>query len=411
VALRRKSEDELTEREQQVSRDMNAMRPPPEREPASAKLLERLAMLPATRGNHAELLVDGEATFDAIMAGIAQAREYVLVQFYIMRDDGLGRRLQQALLERARAGVRCYVLYDEVGSHDLSASYIRELEDAGVATRPFNTRQGDANRFQLNFRNHRKIVVVDGITAFVGGHNVGDEYLGKDPKIGAWRDTHVKVTGPVVQCVQVSWLEDWRWATQSSPELNWKPSTAPGGEDGIAFCLPSGPADPFETCTLFFLHAINSSKRRVWIASPYFVPDEQFISALQLAALRGVDVRILVPEHADSQLVHLSSFTFLPDLDKAGVQTWRYSAGFLHEKALLVDDYCGIGTANFDNRSFRLNFEITMLFSEPSTVDAVEKMFLADFARSTRARAADYTGRPWWFRFAARTSRLMAPIQ
>jgi cardiolipin synthase len=411
VVLRRENHKELTAREQEVARDMEAMRPPPEREPESAKLLQKLAMLPATRGNHAELLIDGEATFNAIIDGIGQAKEYVLVQFYIMRDDGVGRRLKDALIARAKAGVRCHLLYDEVGSHDLPASYVQELEAAGVEARPFNTRQGDANRFQINFRNHRKIVIVDGKTAYVGGHNVGDEYLGKDPKIGAWRDTHVKVTGPVVQCVQVSWLEDWRWATRTTPTLNWKPEVAPGGEDGIAFCLPSGPADPFETCTLFFLHAINSAKKRVWIASPYFVPDEQFISALQLASLRGLDVRILVPEHADSQLVHLSSFTFLPDLEKAGVQTWRYTSGFLHEKVLLVDDYCGIGTANFDNRSFRLNFEITMLFAEPSIVQAVERMFESDFTKSTRATAADYTDRPWWFRLAARTSRLMAPVQ
>src|SRR4029078_8478516 len=185
---------------------------------ASATLLEKLAKLPATRGNHTELLIDGEATFRAIFESIEQAREYVLVQFYIIHDDGLGRRLKDALIARARAGVRCYVLFDEVGSHDLPASYLQELRGAGVDIRPFNTRKGDANRFQINFRNHRKIVVVDGRTAFVGGHNVGDEYLGKDPKVGAWRDTHVKVTGPVVQCVQVSWLEGWTWAPGEKTE-------------------------------------------------------------------------------------------------------------------------------------------------------------------------------------------------
>jgi cardiolipin synthase len=411
VVLRRQTAAELGDAARKLAQDLLAMRPAAEAQPAAATLLEKLAKLPATHGNHTELLIDGEATFRAIFESIAQAREYVLVQFYIIHDDGLGRRLKDALIVKARAGVRCYVLYDEIGSHDLPDTYLRELRAAGVEIRPFNTRQGDTNRFQLNFRNHRKIVIVDGRTAFVGGHNVGDEYLGHDAKIGAWRDTHVKVQGPVVQCVQISWVEDWNWATGSRPSLNWNPIPAPGGEDGVAFCLPSGPADEFETCTLFFLHAIQAAKRRVWIASPYFVPDEQFISALQLAALRGVDVRILVPAHADSQLVYLSSFTFLPALEKAGVQTWRYHEGFLHEKAILVDDYGGVGTANFDNRSFRLNFEITVLFSEPSTLHAAEAMFAADFARSTRATAADFTARPWWFRLAARTSRLMAPVQ
>jgi cardiolipin synthase len=411
VLLRRSSRKELTTREQEVSRGLEAMRPPSGSEPESARLLQKLVMMPATRGNHAELLIDGKATFDAIFASIAEAREYVLAQFYIIHDDNLGRRFKDALIAKARTGVRCHLLYDEIGSFGLPSAYIRELREAGVQAHPFNTRQGASNRFQLNFRNHRKIVIVDGKEAFVGGANVGDEYLGLNPKIGAWRDTHVKVMGPVVQCVQVSWLEDWHWAVKTTPELNWKPTPTPGGQDGIAFCLPSGPADPFETCTLFFPHAIHSAKKRIWIASPYFVPDEQFISALQVAALRGVDVRILVPAKADNPLVHLSGYTFLPELEKAGVQTWRYTAGFLHEKALLIDDYCGVGTANFDNRSFRLNFEITMLFAEPSVVQAAEKMFAADFARSTRATATEFTDRPWWFRLIARTSRLMAPVQ
>jgi len=410
VVLRRQAAQNVSATARQIGADLQSMRPTTGTEPKAAALLEKLTKLPATRGNHTELLIDGEATFNAILASIAAARDYVLVQFYIIHDDELGRRLRDALVERAQAGVRCYVLFDEVGSHGLSASYLLSLRQAGVDIRPFNTRQGNANRFQLNFRNHRKIVIVDGRTAFVGGHNVGDEYLGKNPAIGPWRDTHVKVKGPVVQCIQVSWVEDWNWAARSQPVLNWKPETAPGA-DGVAFCLPSGPADEFETCTLFFLHAIQSAQRRIWIASPYFVPDEQMISALQLAALRGVEVRLLVPARADSRLVWLSGFTFLPELEKAGVKTWRYEAGFLHQKAILVDDICGIGTANFDNRSFRLNFEITLLFSEPATVAAAEQMFLADFARSSPATAADYLAKPWWFRLAARTSRLMAPVQ
>ncbi|WP_218280456.1 phospholipase D-like domain-containing protein [Verrucomicrobium spinosum] len=240
LVLRRKMEADLNDEEKKLAADLLAMRPQAERVPPSATLLERLAKLPATRGNHTELLIDGEATFRSIFESIAQAREYVLVQFYIIRDDGLGRQLKEALINRARAGVRCYLVYDEIGSHQLPTSYTAELLAAGVEVRPFNTRQGDRNRFQLNFRNHRKIVIVDGVTAFVGGHNVGDEYLGKDPKMGAWRDTHVKVQGPVVQCVQIAWAEDWNWAAGGLPTLNWVPQPAPGGQDGLAFCLPPG---------------------------------------------------------------------------------------------------------------------------------------------------------------------------
>jgi cardiolipin synthase len=410
VVLRRNAENELSGAERQLKGELLAMRPQPGTEPESAKLLEKLAKLPVTQGNQIELLINGDATFASIFEGIEQARDYVLVEFYIIHDDGLGRRLKEALLAKARSGVRCYVIYDELGSHKLPATYIDELRNGGVDIRPFNTRKGHTNRFQLNFRNHRKIVVVDGHTAFVGGHNVGDEYVGKDPEYGAWRDTHVKAEGPVVQCVQIAWAEDWNWAAGVMPELNWKPAPAPGN-GGLAFCLPSGPADEFETCTLFFLHAINTAKKRVWIASPFFVPDEQIISAIQLAALRGVDVRILLSVNPDQLHIYLSSFTFLPALEKPGVQMWRYHAGYLHEKAILVDEVCGIGTANFDNRSFRLNFEIMLLFSEPAVVREAEAMFAADFSRSKRTTAADFTERPWWFRFAARTSRLMAPIQ
>ncbi len=374
-------------------------------------LLERLAKLPFTAHNRAELLIDGEATFAAIFAAIAEAREYVLVQFYIIHEDGLGHRLRDALIARAQAGVRCMVLFDEMGSGKLSA-YCAELRAAGVQIAPFNTTKGAMNRFQINFRNHRKIVVVDGRVAFVGGHNVGDEYLGLDPQIGPWRDTHVQVEGPVVLCVQVAWIEDWHWATgETPPNLNWKPTGAHGGCVG-ALCLPSGPADELETATLFFLHAIHSAKERLWIASPYFVPDEQFISALQLAALRGVDVRILIPEKPDNALVRLSGFSYLPETELVGIKWFRHRRGFMHQKVMLVDhDYCAIGTANFDNRSFRLNFEITMCFYEHAFANQVAAMLETDFANSTPARAHELTDAGFWFRLKVRVARLMAPVQ
>ena len=374
-------------------------------------LLERLAKLPFTAHNRATLLIDGEATFAAIFAAIATAKEYVIVQFYIIHEDELGRRLSDALMERARAGVRCMVLFDEIGSGRLRG-FCAELRAAGVEIAPFNSTKGATNRFQINFRNHRKIVVVDGRIAFVGGHNVGDEYLGLDPKIGPWRDTHVEVEGPVVQCVQVAWLEDWLWATGEVPgNLNWNPVGARGGCVG-ALCLPSGPADEQETATLFFLHAINSAKERLWIASPYFVPDEQFISALQLAALRGVDVRILIPLKPDNELVRLSGFSYLRETEAVGIKWFRYHRGFMHQKVLLVDDdYCAIGTANFDNRSFRLNFELTMAFYEHAFTQQVADMLERDFAGSTQATARELDTKSFWFRLKVRVARLMAPVQ
>jgi cardiolipin synthase len=381
----------------------------PERE--RTLLVEKLAKLPVTQRNDAELLVDGQATFKSIFDGIDRARDYILAQFYIIRDDQLGREFKQRLLAKARAGVHCYVLYDEVGSARLPRAYTDELKAAGVQVKPFNTTQGSANRFQINFRNHRKIVVVDGVEAWVGGLNVGDEYMGRDPKIGPWRDTHTHLRGPVVPCVQVSFLEDWHWAAGEFPKLNWDPEPAPGGKSLLVLCLPSGPADPLETCALFFVHEINRAQKRLWIASPYFVPDEQIMTALKLAALRGVDVRILIPDKGDSPLVQLTAWTYLERLENSGIRFYRYTKGFMHHKVLMLDDEAIIGTANFDNRSFRLNFEITLQFAGHQFTDQVAAMLERDFADARPVNAADLDAQGYWFRFAARAARLLAPIQ
>lgn len=378
----------------------------------SPLLAEKLARLPFTRGNDAELFDSGEAAFASMLEGIKAAKDYVLVQFYIIRDDGLGQTLQETLLDQASRGVRVYLLYDEIGSHQLPRSYVTALREGGVDARPFHTSRGRANRFQLNFRNHRKIVVVDGLQAWVGGLNVGDEYLGYDEHFGAWRDTHVQVSGPGAMCVQVPFLEDWRWAAGEIPSLNWDPHPSPGGGDLPVLCLPTGPADSLETCTLFFLNAIGAARRRLWIASPYFVPDEQFVSALQLAALRGVDVRILIPENPDHVLVQLAAWSFLEDLCPAGVQFFRYQPGFMHQKVMLVDDeVAAIGTANFDNRSFRLNFEITMVFDDRGFAAQVEEMLERDLSRARLVGAGEFDERPFLWRLAVRLARLLAPIQ
>jgi cardiolipin synthase len=177
-------------------------------------------------------------------------------------------------------------------------------------------------------------------------------------------------------------------------------------------CLPSGPADPLETCTLFFLNAINAAKKRLWIASPYFVPDEQFISALQLAALRGVDVRILIPDKSDNSLVQLSAWSYLETLEKVGIKAFRYTKGFMHHKIMLVDDeYCTIGTANFDNRSFRLNFEITIAFADTDFAGQVAKMLESDFTQSRPMLGSELSQRRFWYRFGVRAAMLTAPVQ
>ena len=374
------------------------------------KMVDTLTDMPFTGGNEIELLVDGDATFASILEGLAAAESYILFQFFIVKDDEIGRQIKDALIVKAREGVQVFFLYDEVGSNKLPRSYRRDLEEAGVHISPFNTTQGRRNRFQINFRNHRKIVVVDGHTAWIGGHNVGDEYLGRSKEFGHWRDTHTRLYGPAVIGAQISFAEDWFWATRQMPKLDWLPD--PSDSSNVkALVIPTGPADYRETASLMFVQAISAAQERIWIASPYFVPDEAVLKALELADLRGVDVRIMIPDRPDHLLVYLAAFTFLEELDHTDIGFYRYTKGFLHQKVVLVDDGVGVvGTTNLDNRSLRLNFEISLLAVDDDFAADVTAMLEEDFANCRRMRPGEFRESPLWFRFAGRAARLFAPI-
>jgi len=374
------------------------------------RAIRQLTHLEFTRGNRVELLVNGQATFDSIVAGIAEAREYVLVQFYMFHDDGLGRRMQQAMIERARAGVRVLMLYDEIGSKGLPEPYLEELRAAGVQVSSFRPTQGRGNALQINFRNHRKMVVVDGRTGWVGGHNVGDEYLGLDPEFSPWRDTHVRLDGPVVLELQGTILSDWYWATREIPQLNWTPQ--PAADGGVeAMIVPSSPSQRLETAGLLFVTALNSAERRCWISAPYFVPDEAVLKALQLAALRGVDVRIITTGKGDSLPVYLAAFHYMAELKDLGIRFYAYTPGFLHEKVMLVDDSVStVGTANFDNRSFRLNFEVTALIADRTFAGQMEQMFESDFAHAEVIDPDSFAQKSFLWRLGVNLSRLAAPV-
>ena len=379
-------------------------------------VFESLALFPFTRGNHARLLIDGAATFRAIFDAIDQATTFICVQFFIVRNDALGQELQARLIAKAKQGVTVYFLFDEIGSLFLPKHYLTSLRTAGVHAKPFNTRRGWLNPFQINFRNHRKIVVVDGRRAFVGGHNVGVEYLGQSKRFGPWRDTHIELAGPTVAGVHWSFVQDWHWATgEILPLLEVLPAEPAPPDEGKAIVISTGPAVALSVCSLMLLAAISAARKRVWITSPYFVPDETVYDALQLAALRGVDVRIMLPARPDHLLVYLSSFSYLASGESVGVKFYRYEAGFLHQKVFLVDDdLAAVGTANLDNRSMRLNFEITVLVAQPAFAADVAAMLEADFAHCRRAGRDDLGARGRRnvaFRAAVQVARLFSPIQ
>lgn len=375
------------------------------------RVLQRLASLPATRRNRLGLLTDGKPSFRSMFRDIRGAKDYILIEFYIIHDDRIGRMMARELIKKAREGVRIHFIYDEIGCLDLPDRYLERLRRAGIQVRSFNTMLGRRYRFQINFRNHRKMVIVDGRIAHTGGINLGDEYLGLDPKFGSWRDTQIRVEGPAVLCVQLCFLEDWFWAANEIPELNWTPHLAEG-HDQPALVLPSGPADSLDTCALMFHQIIHAAHKRLWIATPYFVPDEPITDALRLAALRGVDVRVIIPARNDSLLIYLSSWSYLEDEHLPGLQFYRYhGGGFMHQKVALADDDIAlVGTANLDNRSLRLNFELSVISTDKKFTSELAAMFEADFKHCKKLRSEDLRSRNLLFRIAVRVARLFAPI-
>jgi cardiolipin synthase len=378
--------------------------------PGVYRAMTTLSGFGAVRGNSVELLVNGDATFDSILEGLRNAEEYILFQFYMIHDDEIGREVRDVLVERSRAGVRTLVLYDEIGSSGLPRAYVESLRDAGVEVSSFRPTQGRGNRFQLNFRNHRKIVVVDGKTAWVGGHNVGDEYLGRDPDFSPWRDTHVRIEGPAALQLQAVVVGDWYWATRELPQVRWQ-ATPAAESDVPVMIVPSAPSQRLETAGLMFTTALHTAQDRIWISAPYFVPDEAVMKALELAALRGVDVRIITTGKPDSLPVYLAAFHYMNQLRDLGIRFYAYSPGFLHEKVMLIDDeFSTVGTANFDNRSFRLNFEVTAAIADRAFAAEMEAMFERDFEHAVDIDPATFADRPLHWRLGVALSRLAAPV-
>lgn len=383
---------------------------PSQRPDVNALPFEKISGLPITRGNDIRLLIDGPATFEAIFSAIETARHYVLVQFYIVHDDDLGRALKDHLVSAAKRGVHVRFLVDPVGSYGLPTAYYQDLLEAGVQVADPKHMRGPKFRFQINFRNHRKTVIVDGEVGFTGGLNVGDEYMGRDPSFGAWRDTHAELRGPVVTQLQLVFAEDWHWATEddSFEGLNWQET--PVSANRTALIVPTGPADRMETGQMFYFSALAAARERVWIASPYFVPDRDILTALKHAALRGVDVRILLPDTIDHYIPWLAAFAYFDELREVGVNIYRYQGGFMHQKTVLVDgSFAGVGTSNLDNRSFRLNFETMAVFFDDAVASDTARMLEQDFDRAY-ILSTPLRDQSWKVRIGAPIARLFSPL-
>ncbi|MTI46063.1 cardiolipin synthase [Roseibium hamelinense] len=376
-------------------------------------VLAKVSNMPFLAGNACDLLVDGDAAFRSMLDGIRAANHTVFFQFFTIADDQIGTEAADALIERAEAGVEVYVLYDEIGCKSLPHSYLNRLRQAAVHVSGFN----ETHRFlrmmgpmRLNYRNHRKLVVVDYEHAWVGGHNVADQYLGRSERFGHWRDTHVKVSGPVAVACAVSFSEDWLWASGKEIDLPEVTRIAKPGDEPV-LVMPTGPADVLEECAIAFAEAAGRARKRLWITSPYFVPSIDIQTALFAAAMRGVDVRILLPEKADHLTVWLASHAHADVMVDRGVKVYRYQKGFLHQKVTLVDDeLASIGTVNFDNRSFRINFEITLWFTHERMISKVAEMLEQDFVNARQTQPDDLDKRSYGFRVLAQGAQLLSPI-
>lgn len=351
----------------------------------SFEALQSLTPFPLTKGNSLELLVNGEATYEALFEAIRKANHYVLVQYFIIDDDDMGKQFLDLLMEKAAQGIKIYLLYDYFGSRKMERRYGRKLKEAGIDARPFRSPRIHRSIYHINFRNHRKIVVVDGLRAFTGGLNIGSKYLGPKVCLRDWRDTHLKLTGSVAFELQSTFLADWYWTTGNLLEsLQWKApdGTALGSQTAAVF--PTGPADNRPICALKLIALIQEAKERLWITTPYLVPNEAISMTLEAAVRRGVDVRILTTAEVDHHIVFWAGWFYVEQLRRAGVKVFRYNSGFMHQKIMLVDSrLASVGTVNLDPRSYDLNFEVTVITPDTKAIADVEAMLTADFENAS----------------------------
>lgn len=360
-----------------------------------------------TNGNHSEILIDGHETYKRILQHISEAKEYILFQFYIFRTDKVGEAFIEALSKKASEGVRVYFLSDKIGTR-LNKKFIERLTSHGVQVKVFYSTKDWDSRFQLNFRNHKKLVIVDGKIGITGGLNIGEDYLGRDPSMGYWRDTAIYFEGPAVQVAQISFITDWYWSSNEIIDLNWHAQFK--DQDSQLMVQYTGPNDPLEAAHLIHLQLINDAKEKLWIATPYFIPPEGIYQGLILAKMRGVDVRVILPSTSDNPMLFYATQVYIEKLLSHKIPVYLYQKGFMHQKVLMTEDIVSVGSLNMDSRSFFLNFEIFTIGNEKSLVDQVESMLLKDMIYSEEVTIRSLKKRPFWKRLLARFFNLFSPI-
>jgi cardiolipin synthase len=365
-----------------------------------------------TQDNNVEIYTDGHDKFDALLKSIEKAQHHIHIIYYIIKNDKIGNKIINALTKKASEGIEVRLLYDAMGCRRLPRHFFNKLKNAGGKVACFFPSLLPLINIRLNYRNHRKIVVVDGREAFVGGFNIGDEYLGKDKRFGYWRDTHIKIIGSAVGSLQQRFLLDWRYASQEKItfDKDYFPQVSFNGKIGIQI-VSSGPDSEWEQIKNGYLKMIQSAKRNIYIQTPYFIPDESILEALKIASLSGVDVRIMIPSKPDHPFVYWASLSYIGELLKTGVRSYTYDKGFIHSKVMVVDgNISSVGTANMDVRSFKLNFEVNAFIYDNNVSKALEDIFEEDIHDCTEITKTLYAKRSLYIKFKESISRLLSPV-
>jgi cardiolipin synthase len=397
--------------EQAVPPDSSAARATRDAADNVALLAQQLGAFEPTAGNQVAFYHEGKPAFDAMLEAIRGARHHIHFETFIFQPDETGRMFLDAMTQKAREKVEVRLLYDAMGSFRLHHWLLHDFRAAGGKSSVFLPLDPFRRRVQINLRNHRKIIVVDGRTGFVGGLNVGDEYLGKVPRFGFWRDTHLRLEGRAVRDLQRVFVEDWDFAAgERLEDRKYFPAATRDGPYRVQI-IDSGPDRELKAIREMYFAAILQARKRVWIASPYFVPDAGLRDALRLAGFRGVDVRLLGQYQPDKWIPQFAARYYWREMLEAGVKVYQYTKGMLHAKVVLVDeDWASVGTANLDNRSLHLNFEVNCLIYSPTAVTELEAAFQRDLSHSIRLDPAVYLRRPFAGRLLENACRLLSPI-
>ena len=363
-------------------------------------------------GNGIDVFTAGTDKFEALKRDIREAREYIHVQYFILENDKTGSELIQLLMDKAREGVQVRVLYDYVGSFYMSSRVLKQMRAAGIDVHPFLKLTLTQFAFRVNWRNHRKIVVIDGRVGYLGGMNIADRYVIGDKKWTPWRDTHLRMTGPAVAAMQYSFAIDWDFTTRNlltSPVVfNEGALDSP---DYVVQMMNSGPTGRWNNISFVFFKAITLAKRCVYIQTPYFLPSDALLKALQSVALEGVDVRLMIPRQSDSAMLRLATGSYIKECLLSGIKIFLYEPTILHAKVLIVDDeFVTTGSTNFDFRSFEHNFEFNTLVYGKEFNQKMKATFEADMGQCTRLTLAQWKKRPLVTKALESIVRLISPI-